>query len=222
MNGIISLVILLIFMQFSCAEMVDKNRIAIKNIDAGTNSTPEEIIEKHRIKLEPVDKIIIYSQVLSVIINDDSNSKTLGLIEPTEWLVYRSETISPFKIEQIDNNNNIPKSLLGNFIEENQKTESLEDEYSVLAPTQIFTGNSDLAKFYSEAKRKYPKTKVAVSLSNIGIDDDYSKALIYVEYFHADKKLMKFYLELTIIKRNTTIYVGKIDSFSGYKIYPIS
>lgn len=111
-----------------------------------------------------------------------------------EWTLYRNKTIKPESLTAIQDSLSEYPNLVASLVSSNESPRILEEEYPVLYPMQRISSSASTEEMYSAARRKYPKSKAAVSFSNIGIDSENKTALIYVEYFSPNKGLLKFYL----------------------------
>lgn len=211
MHTKIRLVVLIALFQLSCAEIVDKPFIAARNNILPITPTPERIPDPSKFEPRDGEKMVIYWGALTRVFFDGKYDNILGSIN-RGYLIYRIEAVSPQGIEQIENNQDIPQSLIENFRTANQKTGKLLDQYPAAQPILGYTGSRDLASFYKEAKRKEPDTTAVVCFSNIGIDKSYTKTLVYGEYYKPNMGLIKFYLVMKMELLQTKI---NGDSFSG-------
>ncbi len=212
----ISLVVLIILLQISCAEMADKPFLTTENKIPKITSTPEKIVNRSKIEPNKMEKMVIYWSALDRIYDDDEHGNTLGSMNYKD-LVYRIEGVSPQGVEQIEDNQDISQSLINNLKAANQKPETiLENGYPGTRPTKGYSGSRDMAKFYKEAKRRNPDTGAVVCFSNIGIDESYTETLVYAEYYRPDKGLVTFYLQMKMELLQTKI---DDDSFSGVESY---
>jgi hypothetical protein len=210
----ISVLFLFFIIQISCGEISEKPFIAKENNLASNSSTPEKQLTPSRFEPTEGEKLIIYWSTLVEVWADDEHGKVLNTQKGD--LSYRLEAVSPQGIEQIENNQDISQSLITNFKKANQNPGKLLDDYPLKYPIFGYSGSRDMARFYEEAKRKHPETKAVVCFSNIGIDDSYTKTLVYAEYYRPDKGLVKFYLQMKM-----ELLQEKIngDSFSGVESY---
>ena len=211
----ISSLILIILIQISCAEIADKSVLAGKEDIHKPDLTPKITTSSARFDPTNGEKTVIYWSALDRVYGDDEYGNILGSMNFKD-LVYRIEAISPQGIEQIENNQEISESFVYNFKTANQKLGKLFNKYPGTRPIIGYSGSRDLAKFYEEAKRKNPDTKAVVCFSNIGIDDSYTKTLVYTEYYRPDKGLVKFYLLMKMELLQTKL---NGDSFSGVETF---
>ncbi len=210
-----------ILLNISCSNYLEEENTLENSINKSVNFS-EINTNKKVTKLEYIDKYILYTRVLSHIFNQTNENDPLGPINPTEILVYKSKTVFPQGIAQIKDNAKISKSLYENFKVTNQKTEILEEGYSVLGPVIPLSGESDLKRFYNLAKKKYSDAKAVVGLSNIGINEDFSQALVFVEYYHPQKGLIKFYYKMKVVRHTSGMYEGEINQISNFEIIPLN
>lgn len=200
---------------FSVGEITNISSINLKATPANRLPSSQPLVDKSPVTLIQIDKWVIYSSVIQQVIDDDFFDKVPGGLEPTDQLVYRRETISPSGIDQIESNQEIPESLIHTFKNANQQSAILDKQYSIPAPVTTFSGNRDLAVFYETAKRKDSFTKAVVGFSNLGIDESYSQALVYVEYYKPRQGLIKFYYLMEMEKQKYTRKTGDSSTNQG-------
>lgn len=216
-----SLLILFVLIHISCSKTTDENPV-IMHSNVSANTTPTDIIDNlPTVKIGEADKTSIYMVLLSRIFYNQYTDNLLVELIPSDMIVYKHKTIPPAGIEQIESNPDIRPSLISNFEEANQKSKKLDDTYVLTITVQALSDDSDMITFYRKAKRKYPGTKAVISFSDIGFDESSSKALVYVEYYHPDKGIIKFYILMTLIKRKGPIIDAKYDDIEDLKIFQI-
>jgi hypothetical protein len=216
MDSKIGLLFLILLLQISCSEIADKPVVTAENNIPLIKVMPDNVLDRSKIEPRRDEKMVIYWSVLDRIYDDDDYGKKLGTMDFKD-LVYRIDSVAPEGIEQLENNQDIPQSLINNFKTVNQKNEKvLEQGYPGTRAIIEYSGSRELEKFYKEAKRKYPDTQAVVGFSNIGIDDTYTTTIVYVEYYRPDKGLVKFYF---LMKMELLMEKIQGDSFSGVESF---
>jgi hypothetical protein len=227
----IGLIILFIFVQISCSE-TGKSKNIVSQTDEVSNSVkietptatetetpkPKELNVSSPDLLTGGDKQAIYSSLLARIYLDKNISK----LDHGDTLIYRLKTILPAGIKQIEQNLDIPKYLIDNFKQANQKTELLDEEYGVKKDVHFNSGDRDLVKFYKATKREYLITKGVVGFSNIGVDQNSSQALVYVEYYRPDTGLIKFYYLMKFEQIDEEIGISGISNIHDFKFLKVN
>jgi hypothetical protein len=105
-----------------------------------------------------------------------------GLLPGT--LCLRRQTIPLVGMEAIESDPRIAGGAMDDLQQMNAKTVYLRgDGYDVKGALQVMRGGPDIEKFFASAKKKYPGTLAAISLSKIGLSADRTQAIVYAEYF---------------------------------------
>ena len=204
MNWKIRIFVLLAAFQIACAETPDQPNIGVNknpvNKTPVKESTLEPAIDKIPTEISESDKIAIYTDLVETLFyGSQKDLPNLGL-KPSELLIYRDKTISPTGLEQLKPNSEIPASLLENFKKANEQTEIKIILGDILAPIEWGKGDRSLEKFFQTARQKKTDTKAVLGLSNLGIDDNYTTALVYVEFYRPALGLQKFFLQIELEK----------------------
>lgn len=104
-----------------------------------------------------------------------------GLLPGTFCL--RKQSIPPAGIEAIESDPRIAGGAMEDLRLVNGKPADLRDGYDVKGALVVMRGGPDIEKFFASAKKKYPGTLAAISLSRVGISTDRTQAIVYAEYF---------------------------------------
>jgi len=210
----------LTFIQVACLEAKNANVDLPRNqTKAAPSVLPQS--ESGEFELKEIDKMVIYSQTLSIAHLDLTNRNLLPAAGWDNYAVYRTKTILPSGIDQLRENSKISKQLLTNFVDANRNTTELEGDYGVKVPIVSYKNSSDLPAFYKAAKRKIPETTVVIGISNIGVDIENLQGLVYLEYFSPNSELTKFYLLLKLSKHETSYYQGTIRGVENFEVIAV-
>lgn len=202
----------LVLFQFHCSNM-SGTKFNSQNVDILPSPTPTIESKSNQSKIhENIYELVIYTNLLERIFYQERN---LGEFNWQNWITYRKETIKPKNKDILTKNSIISSEILDSLEKANQETGNLKDEYGAKAAIRSLSGNLEWDKFYANAKRKYPDTKGVVGFSKIGFNNDKNQALVYVEFYNPEKKLIKLYylLTLKIDEKLQAVNVEKIDSF---------
>lgn len=223
MNIKICLLVVFVFMGISCSETGNSKSVISQTYETYNpvkieTPAPEEINVKSPALFTKGDEQIIYTVVLGKIFRDEDVDK----LDYKARIAYRRETIPPSGIEQIEKNPDVSKYLIDNFKQANQKTELLDKEYGVKRTLFYNSGDRDLVKFFKATKRKNPYTDAVVSLSNIGVDQNSSQALVYIEYYRPEAGLIKFYYLMKFGRMDEDIGISGINEVYDLKLIKVN
>ena len=201
-------------LQISCIGETSENEktwasVALPPLPNGTpqnNSIPE--INRYN--------FVIYSTLLEKIFYNEGDFDKFG---GNDLLLFESHTVFPSEVSRLVSDRTISKELIKNFEEVNQESEKLLNKYDVKALVESISGSQSLEELFSRTQKQRPKTKAIVGFSKIGFDPNMSRAIIYLEYFSAEKKLQKFYF---LILLQSKIVAGKLYSIEITEIKKLS
>jgi hypothetical protein len=148
-------------------------------------------IEDYSPKKLDVKEDAVYSQVLEgIVYNSDDVFET---ISGSDWLTIRKETVSPENLDEVKSLPDLSKDLVNNFVENNSTKKILQSGYDVKISHDVLEQKGSLESFFNEQKKKQPRLKALIGMSNIGFNRDKSKSLVYVEYYTPQIGLQKKY-----------------------------
>ncbi len=157
----------------------------------GTKFTVEDFSPK---KLD-VKEDVVYSQVLErVVYNSDY---VFEGISGSDWLTIGKETVLPENLEEVKTLPDLSKDLASNFVENNVSKKILRSRYDVKIAHDVIEQKGSLESFFNEQKKKQPRLKALIGMSNIGFNRDKSQSLVYVEYYNPQIGLEKKYCLMT-------------------------
>ena len=90
----------------------------------------------------------------------------------------------------------------------NEKGESLWDDLGEKLAAKAVSSDADLDVLYQTAKKKYPKTRIALDFSKIALSQDGTQALVFVEYYSEVRKLVAFYLLVPMVQRPNDFHLS--------------
>jgi hypothetical protein len=130
-----------------------------------------------------------------------SYSTVLRNLVPIDSLAFvGSKTIKLQKLDILNNLDNVSQETINNFIEKNESIENVKDFFDVYADIELVKIENSVANSLQSIRKQHPKAEGVFLLSGVGLNEDASESLIYVEKYTLEGKVTK---KICFIQRDT-------------------
>lgn len=200
-----------LLIQSGCANSLGERKNVFLSASQGNTTTPSPDSGKLRVgrELKWVE-YGLYSYVIGHLV-----FATDFEITPDDTLIIKDQTISPPNLDSTILPFTLEQKTRSDFLKKNSSPYDLEPLFDVHAKYKIATVLGADKSSLVIIKSKYPKANSILCLSRIGINQDRTQALVYLEAIDGKNEITKQFFILSLDK-------GEGVSVSNVDVIPVS